>query len=76
MRAYRPTRVVLPAAPRTVTLRFTREFVSGHLKGLQHSDELSFGSFDDALQWVRAINGKADAGRCDYKIVASQASEL
>jgi hypothetical protein len=52
-----------------IALAFTREFTSGTLAGLTHSDSIGFCSEAAAAEWVSTINRKNAAGEVDYKIV-------
>ena len=51
------------------TLYFTRQFTKGLLVGLVHHDSIRFPTAGLCLDWVAAINRKADKGKIEYRII-------
>ena len=51
-----------------VTLHYTRHFVRGNLKGLNHEETLKFTNLKRAMDWVNGIRSNTAAGKLDYQL--------
>lgn len=52
-----------------MTLYFVREFVTGRLVGLRHTDQITFPTTEGCVAWSKAVNAPKAVAKNGWKLV-------